>query len=368
MKTVSETHPKLDENFWKNRRVFLSGHTGFKGTWLSLWLSKMGALVTGYALEPPTTPSLFELCNMQDLVHSIIGDVRDFNAICKAMEIAAPDIVIHMAAQPLVLDSYRMPVETYATNVMGTVHVLDSVRLCKAIKAVINVTSDKCYQNLEWVWGYRENDPLGGCDPYSNSKGCSELITSAYRSSFFKDSLGVATVRSGNVIGGGDWARDRLIPDCIRSFLNNEPVHIRNPHAIRPWQHVLEPLFGYLILAERLVRDGAEFSGPWNFGPEDRDVRKVEWVVAKLCETWGNGRFIIDASPYPHEATLLKLDCSKAKTYLGWRPRWHLEKAIQAVIEWTKAYRDGKDVRRICIDQIEQYESTCIAEHDETEK
>ncbi len=359
----------IDTNFWKGRSVFLTGHTGFKGAWLSLWLSKMGAVVTGYALSPPTVPSLYELCRVDELITSVIADVRDLSSLKAVMINARPEVVIHMAAQPLVRDSYRMPVETYAINVMGTVHLLEAVRHCGSVRAVVNVTTDKCYENREWVWGYRENESMGGYDPYASSKACSELVTAAYRQSFFNHSTSpslisppaVATARAGNVIGGGDWGKDRLIPDCIRAFLKGEPVHLRNPHAIRPWQHVLEPLSGYLLLAQRLLQDGVRFADAWNFGPEDQDARDVGWVVARLCEKWGNGaEYTIDNGDHPHEATYLKLDCSKAKAHLNWRSRWNLETAIDAIIRWTKAYQDGIDLRQVCMRQIDAYEASRV--------
>ena len=280
-------------DFWRGKRVFLTGHTGFKGSWLSIWLHSLGAEVTGYALEPPTDPSLFSLAGVDGLLTSIIADVRDLERLQAEMVHAAPEIVIHMAAQPLVRDSYKIPVETYATNVMGTVHLLEALRSCPALRAVVNVTTDKVYENREWLWGYREIEPMGGYDPYSNSKGCSELVTAAYRSSYFnpldysRHGVAVATARAGNVIGGGDWANDRLIPDVVRSILAGEPVQIRNPGAIRPWQHVLEPLSGYLTLAEHLFAGGARYAQGWNFGPAEEDARPVAWLVERLCSDWG---------------------------------------------------------------------------------
>lgn len=356
----STTHPF--SSFYKNKKVFITGHTGFKGSWLCLWLHSLGAKVIGYALNPPTDPNLFELCSIDRLVQSTIADVRDGVSLTNAMLVAKPDIVIHMAAQPLVRDSYKIPVETYATNVMGTVNLFEATRHCKTVKAVINVTTDKCYENKEWVWGYRESEPLGGYDPYSNSKACSELVTSAYRSSFFnpKDhathNVGVASARAGNVIGGGDWASDRLVPDCIRAILKGEKVIIRNPQAIRPWQHVLEPLSGYLMLAQKLYENGPRYSEAWNFGPDDSDAKPVEWLLKELCAKWGdNASYAVDTGKHPHEAHYLKLDCSKAKTVLGWRPLWDLEKAIDSIIEWTKAYAGKRDVTAACMKQIEAY-------------
>lgn len=342
--------------------MFLTGHTGFKGSWLSLWLHSLGAEVTGYALEPPTEPSLYDLARLDECVTSVIADVRDLERLKAEMVKAAPEIVIHMAAQPLVRDSYRIPVETYAVNVMGVVHLLEAVRSCPGVRSVVNVTTDKCYENREWPWGYRENDPMGGFDPYSNSKGCSELVTAAYRSSYFnpdrfaEHGVGLASARAGNVIGGGDWANDRLIPDIIRAILAGEPVQIRNPHAIRPWQHVLEPLSGYLLLAQKLYENGARYAEGWNFGPADDDARPVEWIVRLMCQRWGDGaRYDIDSGEHPHEAHYLKLDCSKARSRLEWRPRWNLEKALDSIIDWTQRYRAGDDLRKTCLEQIADY-------------
>lgn len=348
--------------FWRDKHVFLTGHTGFKGAWLSIWLNALGARVTGYALDPPTDPSLYKLAGVESLLTSIIADVRDPSRLRAEMVQAAPDIVIHMAAQPLVRDSYKIPVETYAINVMGTVHLLEAVRACPSVRSVVNVTTDKVYENREWVWGYRENEPFGGYDPYSNSKGCSELVTAAYRSSYFNPSdyerhrVALATARAGNVIGGGDWATDRLVPDIIRSLLAGAPVQIRNPHAIRPWQHVLEPLSGYLLLAQRLFESGARFAQGWNFGPLEEDAQPVEWLTDRLCTEWGEGAcYELDRGNHPHEAHYLKLDCSKARTELGWRPRWGLEQALASIVAWTRVYRSGGDLRKECLRQITAY-------------
>ena len=361
----SENGVVPDRYFWKGKKVFLTGHTGFKGSWLSLWLHSMGAQVTGYALEPPTQPSLFVLAGIDNLVTSVIGDVRDADRIVKAMIDSQADVVIHMAAQPLVRDSYKVPVDTYAVNVMGTVNLLEAVRLCKTVRAVINVTTDKCYENKEWVWGYRENEPLGGYDPYSSSKACSELVTAAYRNSYFNSAdhsrhgIGIATVRAGNVIGGGDWATDRLIPDCIRAILRNEKIIVRHPLALRPWQHVLEPLCGYLILAEKLYNDGKSFSESWNFGPDDSDAEPVEWLVKTFCAKWGNDAgYAIRKDDNLHEAHYLKLDCSKSKTRLHWRPRWNLDTAVDRIVAWTQAYREGKDLQVVGQEQIAEYVQT----------
>ena len=352
----------IDTAFWHGKRVFMTGHTGFKGSWLSIWLHLLGAELTGYALQPPTDPSLFELAGVSDLMTSVIADVRDLERLKTELAAAAPEIVIHMAAQPLVRDSYKIPVETYATNVMGTVHLLEAVRACPAVRAVVNVTTDKVYENREWAWGYRENEPFGGYDPYSNSKGCSELVTAAYRSSYFnpKDhahhGVALASARAGNVIGGGDWAADRLIPDILRAILASEPVRIRNPNAIRPWQHVLEPLSGYLTLAQSLFEGGARFAEGWNFGPSDDDARPVEWIVKRMCSQWGEGaRYEIDAGEHPHEAHYLKLDCSKARAELGWQPRWSLERSLDSIIAWTHAYQGGLDLHDVCTTQITKY-------------
>lgn len=349
-------------DFFAGKKVFVTGHTGFKGAWLSLWLHSLGAEVTGYALEPPTNPSLFEVAGVGELLNSVIADVRDLERLKSELLAASPDIVIHMAAQPLVRDSYKIPVETYAINVMGTVHLLEAVRNCPGIRAVVNVTTDKCYENREWVWGYRENESFGGYDPYSNSKGCSELVTSSYRSSFLnphdydRHGVALATARAGNVIGGGDWAGDRLVPDIVRAIMAGEKVRVRNPHAIRPWQHVLEPLAGYLMLARRLYEIGPDFAEGWNFGPAEDDARPVEWVVRNLCEKWGDdANYLIDAGEHPHEANYLKLDCSKARSRLGWRPRWELSVALEKIVEWTRLYQSGGDLRKGCLQQIREY-------------
>jgi len=352
----------INKEFWRGKRVFITGHTGFKGSWLSLLLSSLGAHVTGYALTPPTQPSLFGLCSIDQLVNSVIDDVRDSDKLMLTMKEVQPEIVIHLAAQPLVRESYINPVDTYAINVMGTVNVLESVRQCRSIKAVINVTTDKCYENKEWIWGYRENEPLGGYDPYSNSKACSELVTASYRNSFFnpkeyaKHGVAMATARAGNVIGGGDWATDRLIPDCIEALLNNKKIRIRNPYSIRPWQHVLEPLGGYMMLAEKLYAEGVSFAEGWNFGPDDSDAKPVEWIVQKMCERWGAGAaYEVDAGVHPHEAHYLKLDCSKAKMRLNWAPRWNLEYTLDKVVDWVRAYHEKADMRSVCLKQIDEY-------------
>jgi len=352
----------VNARFWKNRKVFITGHTGFKGSWMCVWLHALGARITGYALNPPTDPNLFHLAKVGPLMDSLRGDVRDREKLAQAVRKSKPEIVFHLAAQPLVRESYSNPYETYEINVCGTVSLFEAVRKAGSVRAVVNVTTDKCYENKEWLWGYRENDILGGYDPYSNSKACSELATTAVRSSFFHPReyrthhTAIATARAGNVIGGGDWAADRLVPDCIRSLLNNKQIILRSPQAIRPWQHVLEPLCGYLMLAERLYQDGPAFGEGWNFGPDEQDCLPVEEVVRLLCAQWpGNKGYEIDRRKKPHEAALLKLDFAKAKTLLGWRPKWNIEQAVDAVIEWTLAYNKKESMRKICLRQIESY-------------
>jgi CDP-glucose 4,6-dehydratase len=346
--------------FWENKRVFLTGHTGFKGSWLSLWLQMLGTELTGFALAPPTQPSLFEQAQVENEMVSVIGDVRDSSSLQQAMLTARPEIVIHMAAQALVRYSYKNPVETYATNIMGTVHVLEAVRNTPSVKSVVIVTTDKCYENREWDWGYRENEAMGGYDPYSSSKGCAELIASAYRNSFLCDAgVAIATARAGNVIGGGDWANDRLIPDILSAFSKGQPVVVRNPNAIRPWQHVMEPLTGYLTLAERLFNEGQAFAGGWNFGPFDHDARPVRWIVEKMVDMWGeDATFVLEDREHPHEATSLKLDISKARAHLGWQPRWKLPETLSTIIEWHRDYGSGNNVRGITLDQIMKYSRT----------
>jgi CDP-glucose 4,6-dehydratase len=356
----------VDPTFWNGKRVFLTGHTGFKGSWMSLWLASMGAKVCGYALAPNTQPNLFEVAGVAAVLEeNHFADICDREQLTAAMVAFRPDIVIHMAAQALVRYSYAEPVETYATNVMGTVHVLDAVRQCNGVRAALMVTSDKCYQNNEWPWGYRENEPMGGYDPYSNSKGCAELVTSAYRQSFFpaarhaEHGVAVGSGRAGNVIGGGDWSADRLVPDAIAAFEKGVPLILRNPAAVRPWQHVLEPVSGYLVLAQALFDKGPAFEGGWNFGPGDDDVRSVRGVVELVIEQFGNGaRWQQDDREQPHEAHLLKLDCSKAKQYLGWQSSWPLPKGIEATVAWHRAYANGQDMQQVCHAQIQDYVET----------
>ena len=340
----------------------ITGHTGFKGSWLTILLHQLGADVYGYALEPPTNPSLFKEARIDELMTSYIGDIRDFDMLLKVLQQVKPEVIIHMAAQPLVYESYKNPVETYAINVMGTVHLFEAIRQSSGIKAVLNVTTDKCYENREWYWGYREYEPLGGYDPYSNSKGCSELVTTSFRCSFFnqkdyhKHGVALASVRAGNVIGGGDWASDRLIPDFIKAIGNGERFRIRSPFAIRPWQHVLEPLTGYLILAEKLLAKGPEYSQAWNFGPDDCDAKNVEWITQVVCKLWGfDASYEVDNDTQQHEANYLKLDCSKAKSELNWVPIWNINEALKKTVEWYKAWFAKKDMRKISLQQINQY-------------
>jgi CDP-glucose 4,6-dehydratase len=345
--------------FWNDKTVFMTGHTGFKGSWLALWLQSLGARVVGYALAPPSNPNLFDAAGVAEGMVSLYGDIRNLAPMQSVMAEQRPEIVIHMAAQSLVRYSYQHPVETYATNVMGTVNVLEAVRHVPEVKAVVVITSDKCYENREWDWGYRENEPMGGYDPYSNSKGCAELVTSAYRQSFFNkmgNPVAVASARAGNVIGGGDWAEDRLIPDMVRAVSLRRPVVIRNPHAIRPWQHVLEPLSGYLLLARRLYEEGAAYAEGWNFGPREEDAKEVQWIVERFTELWGDGAtWGRDQAEHPHEARYLKLDCSKARNRLSWQPRWTLAQALEHVATWHKAHLEGKNMREFSLGQIRTY-------------
>lgn len=352
----------MSTEFWRGKKVLITGHTGFKGSWLSLWLQFMGAQVTGFALAPPTRPSLFDVAKVAEGMTSIVGDIRNLSHLRAVFAEYQPEIVIHMAAQALVRYSYIEPVETYSTNVMGTVNLLEAVRGAGSVKAVVNVTSDKCYENKEWAWGYRENEAMGGFDPYSNSKGCAELVALAYRSSFFNSDkyqqhgVALASARAGNVIGGGDWADDRLIPDIMRAISKNNPVRIRNPHAIRPWQHVLEPLSGYLLLAQKLYEDGPAFAEGWNFGPSDEDAKPVQWIVEQLTQSWGDGAsWQLDGGEHPHEAHYLKLDCSKAKAGLNWCPKWHLDATLDKIVEWQKSFQQGADMKAVTLEQIDIY-------------
>ncbi len=350
----------MNAAFWRGRRVFLTGHTGFKGGWLSLWLAELGAEVHGYALPPPTDPNFFTATGLDKrLVSSVIADIRDASSLERAMQAAQPDVVLHLAAQPLVRRSYAEPVETFAVNVMGTVNLLEAVRKTPGVKAVLNITTDKCYENREWVWPYRENEALGGHDPYSGSKACSELATAAWRRSFL-DAAGVqvASARAGNVIGGGDWAADRLVPDFLRALDAGRPLVVRSPLATRPWQHVLEPLSGYLTLAEKLCSEGAAFAEAWNFGPDEADARPVQWIVETLCARVPGAAWQHDAAPQPHEAHTLRLDSAKAHARLGWRPRWILSRALEATLEWHQAWKAGADMAEFSLGQIREYAAT----------
>ena len=353
-----------DRNFWNSRRVFLTGHTGFKGSWLSLWLEALGAEVTGYALAPPTTPNLFEQAQVAPSVHSIVADIRDFDSMKKAISGCRPEVVIHMAAQTVVRRGYDDPIETYSTNVIGTINLFEAIRQLNMNCVIVNITSDKCYYNREWVWAYREEDTLGGRDPYSNSKACAELVSGAYRDSFFSpdahDRHGVAlgTARAGNVIGGGDWTTNQLIPDLMRAFLAKESCLIRNPYATRPWQFVLEPLRGYLLLAEHLVKDPKTFATGWNFGPAEDDAQPVSWIADKLVRLWGDdASWTRDRATHPHEANLLKLDASKAKSLLKWRPLLPLDVALDWIVTWYRSSREQADLGKLTRAQIMQYEA-----------
>jgi CDP-glucose 4,6-dehydratase len=349
--------------FWKGKKVFLTGHTGFKGGWLSLWLHHLGAKVTGFSLAPPSNPNLFEAANVGSCLNSIEGDIRNLDTLRNALMHSEAEVVFHLAAQALVRGSYEDPVGTYMTNVQGTVHFLEALRSTPSVRAVVIVTSDKCYENNEWPWGYRENDRLGGLDPYSSSKGCAEMVTAAYRHSFFPKNkysehrVAIASARAGNVFGGGDWGKDRLVPDIMRTLLQDLPLNIRNPKSIRPWQHVLEPLSGYLRLAECLSTDGASYSESFNFGPTDSDAKTVEWLVKTLLTAWGANRgWSHDAGQRPHEASYLKLDCSKSKMRLDWVPRLPVGDGLAWTVEWFQGYERKMDVQKLTLEQIRRYE------------
>ena len=349
---------------WQGKRVFLTGHTGFKGGWLALWLAKLGAEVRGYALDPCTEPNLFTVAGVGSVVEDIRGDIRDAAALEAAMQTFAPEVVFHMAAQPLVRFTYEDPIGTYETNVIGTARVLDSIRRTPSVRAVVSITTDKCYENKEWVWGYRETDPLGGYDPYSSSKACAEIVSAAYRQSYFpvaklaEHGVAVATARAGNVIGGGDWSLDRLIPDLVRGFLAGEPVRIRRPQAIRPWQHVMEPLHGYMRLAEQLLTHDPRYATAYNFGPSDDDAQPVGWIVEKMTGFWGGGAsWVLDPDPGVHEAGYLKLDASRARADLGWTPHLRLETALEWLVQWYRAWQSGADMHAFTLAQIDAYEA-----------
>lgn len=344
-------------SFWNNKRVFITGHTGFKGGWLSLWLNSIGAEVHGYALQPPTNPSLFDVANIESCLRThTIADIRDLASLKEAIKNAKPDIVFHLAAQPLVRQSYNDPLETYTTNVIGTVNLFESIRQASSVRAIVNVTTDKCYENRDWIWPYREDEAMGGYDPYSSSKGCVELVTSAYRRSFYSESgVALASARAGNVIGGGDWAKDRLIPDFLRSLGEKKNLIIRSPNAIRPWQHVLEPLSGYILLAERLLSDGQAYATAWNFGPREEDAKPVKWIVEKLASSTPGASWQLDQNPQPHEANYLKLDSSKARSMLNWQSRWDLETALSKIIDWHRSWQNCDDMRAVSLKQIQEY-------------
>jgi len=353
---------EIDKNFWKGKKVLITGHTGFKGSWLSLWLQKLEANVVGVSIDPPTKLNLYNQADVGKNMINIQEDIRNSEAVKEIFLTHKPEIVFHMAAQSLVRYSYNNPVETYGSNVMGTLHVLEGIRSVGTVRSAIMVTTDKCYKNMEWVWGYRENEPMGGKDLYSSSKGSAELLVASYRDSFFPDNLysqhktAIVTVRSGNVIGGGDWAVDRLVPDAIRAFHKGNDVFIRYPYAIRPWQHVLEPLSGYIRLAESLACKGVEYSGAWNFGPKETDSKSVEWIVKKTKKYWGGvGSWKLDNNTHPHEANYLKLDCSKASYKLDWQPKWNLDFALLKTVEWYKTYFKGGNCKKICLEQIHEY-------------
>jgi len=353
----------VSDGFWQGKKVLITGHTGFKGSWLSLWLHKLGAQLVGVSLDPPTNPSLYEQAQISKDMLSLRADIRDLEAIKTIFKEHKPEIVFHLAAQPLVRYSYREPVETYQTNVMGTLNILEGIRCVDSVRAAVMITTDKCYENREWEWGYRENEPMGGHDPYSSSKGCAELLIASYRDSYFPKEkfsdhkTAIASVRAGNVIGGGDWAEDRLIPDIIRAVKSASSVHIRNPNSIRPWQHVLEPLDGYIELAEKLFdASGSLYAEGWNFGPKEEDAQAVQWIVEKMTAQWGDGaNWVVDDGDHPHEANYLKLDCSKAHAKLNWWPKWSLEKALGKIIEWHKAEQGDADMAAVTMQQIESY-------------
>lgn len=347
----------MDLNFYKGKRVLVTGHTGFKGAWMCRVLVDAGAILTGYSLEAPTQPNLFALAGVEDNMTSIIGDVRDLAHLMEVFDQAQPELVLHLAAQPIVRTSYEQPVYTYETNVMGTVNILECVRTHPCVKSFLNVTTDKVYENKEWAWGYRENEPLDGYDPYSNSKSCSELVTHSYKSSFFQDGrTAISTARAGNVIGGGDFARDRIIPDCVRAAADKQPIIVRNPYSTRPYQHVLEPVMAYLMIAQRQYEDPS-FAGWYNVGPDDCDCVTTGELTTLFCQAWGDGMTWENRSEAnaPHEANFLKLDCSKIKTTFGWKPRWHMQEAIQKTVEWSKVWMDGGDVPAVMREQIMEY-------------
>ena len=346
----------MNTQFWHGKKVFLTGHTGFKGGWLTLWLTSMGAVVKGYALAPTSNPNLFEIAKIDNLLESEINDIRDFPKLSSSINSFSPEIIFHMAAQPLVRASYKNPLETYSTNVMGTANVLEAARYCQSVQAVINITTDKCYENDTRPYGYVESDPMGGKDPYSSSKGCAELVTNAFRESFFKkQNIGLASVRAGNVIGGGDWAEDRLIPDILKAFNEKREVVIRNPKATRPWQHVLEPLSGYLLLAEKIYQNPVKYSGGWNFGPNKDGEQSVEWILNKMVKLWPGASWKLDMNDNPHEEMLLKLNISKVRELLNWNPTWSLDKTLTKIVRWNQECISGSDMQKVCFSEIQEF-------------
>ena len=354
---------EMNLNFWQNKKVLITGCTGFKGSWLSIWLQSLGANVLGYSSNLPTNPCLFTVAGVEQGMTHILGDIRDANQLNNTLSQFKPEIVIHMAAQSLVRYSYLNPIETYSVNVMGTVNLFEAVRQCESVKALINVTSDKCYENQERLSGYRENEAMGGHDPYSNSKGCSELVTAAYRNSYFNEKdyyehgVAIASVRAGNVIGGGDWSADRLVPDIVKNFVSKKKLSVRYPNAIRPWQHVLEPLRGYLLLAEKLYCDGVKYSGPWNFGPNHEDSKSVSYIVNEITNIWGEkAEIIYGKNSEPHEANILKLDITKAQTDLGWKPIIKLDETLKMIVEWYRGYNEGNEMNEFTLKQIKLYQ------------
>ena len=353
---IPEDIMSFDLTFYKGKKVFVTGHTGFKGSWLCKILANVGAIVTGYSLEPPTEPSLFKIAGIEKDIVSVIGDIREYNSLKSAFDQAQPEIVLHLAAQPIVRDSYKDPAYTYETNVMGTVNILECIRNSECVKSFLNVTTDKVYLNKEWEWGYRENEELDGYDPYSNSKSCSELVTHSYKNSFFADGrVAISTARAGNVIGGGDFANDRIIPDCIRAVQKHEDIIVRNPYSTRPYQHVLEPLYAYLMIAAKQYED-RKYAGYYNVGPDDRDCFETGALVDLFVKHWGNDiKWVNRYDGGPHEANFLKLDCSKLKTTFGWQPKWDLDKAIEKVVELSKCWLDGGDVRNCMDKQIKEF-------------
>ena len=351
---------EVNQTFWQGRSVFITGHTGFKGGWLALWLSLLGAKVYGYSLEAPTKPNFFDTINLKNIIqNSTIGDIRNLNELKNSMKEANPSVIFHMAAQPLVRQSYNDPVETFTTNIIGTVNLLEVARKIETVRAIVNITTDKCYENHESDQPYNETHRLGGYDPYSSSKACSELATAAYRNSFFsKTEVKIASVRAGNVIGGGDWSDDRLIPDILKAFENSEPVVIRNPLSTRPWQHVLEPIAGYLVLAENLYIHGDDFAEGWNFGPKDEGCKSVDWILDKMVFNWGaSASWELDKDNNPHEAGFLKLDCSKAANRLKWQPKWELQETLRMIVDWHQKYLKGKDLKEECLKEIQKYKN-----------